>query len=569
MTRALPLSIVAAVVTALPAQTPFVDVTAASGIDFRHVNGAFGDKWMPETVGSGVALFDAENDGDLDVVLVQGMAWAGHEEAVDPALRTATMRLFLNRGDGTFVDATAGSGLAVSLYGFGAAPADFDDDGKVDLLVTAYGPNRLFRNIGGGRFEDVTETAGVGHPGWGTSAAWLDYDRDGDLDLYVANYVRWDPGQDIWCSLDGEHKSYCTPESYEGEPSVLYRNEGGGRFVDATRVARVFVPGGKSLGVTVADFDGDDWPDLAVANDTEPNFLFRNRGDGTFEESGMLTGMAFDANGRARAGMGIDTADLSNRGNLSLAIGNFSKEMIGLFERQDSGVFVDVAPRAGMGASSLPFLTFALFFFDYDLDGWQDLFAVNGHLEDRIAEVEASITYAQRPLLYRNRGDGTFVDIAAGSGEPLERAIVGRGAAYGDLDGDGDLDVVITTSRGPAYVWRNTARDGAEPPHLLRVQPVLASGAAAIGAKVRVRAGDRQQLQAVRSGSSYASQSEMVLTFGLGAGDAVDAVEITWPDGAKTALPPGDLAGAVDHQLRVSREGVQAATRLAVRGPGA
>ncbi len=479
------------------------------------------------------------------------------------ALREATMQLYRNRGDRTFENITAGSGLEVPLYGFGAAPADYDGDGDTDLLVTAYGANRLFQNAGDGMFVDVTETSGMGHPGWSTSAAWLDYDLDGDLDVYVANYVKWSPDNDIWCSLDGANKSYCTPESYEGEPSVLYRNEGDGTFADVSVEARVFVPGGKSLGVTVADFNADGRSDFAVSNDTEPNFLFENAGDGTFAEVGLLSGMAFDSAGRARAGMGIDTADLTNTGRLVLAIGNFSKEMIGLFEKGPGGLFVDIAGRAGVGRSSFPFLTFGLFFFDHDLDGWLDLFAVNGHLEDRIAEVEASISYEQRPLLYLNRGDGTLQEVGECTGDAMTRPIVGRGAAYADLDRDGDLDVVMTSNGGRAYLLLSTTRDHPDPPHLLRIRLRDASpNTAAIGAAVTVRAGDWQQVQLVRSGSSYASRSEPTLTFGLGARDWIDTVEIVWPDGERQRLEGATLAEAVDHELLIRRGGVETRLRL-------
>jgi hypothetical protein len=547
---------------------PFIDGTAAAGLDFRHVNGAFGGKWMPESLGSGVALFDADGDGWTDIFLVQGGPWEGHTEAVDVPLRSATMRLFRNRGDGTFEDVTIAAGLDVALYGFGAAPADYDGDGDLDLFVTAYGPNRMFRNEGGGRFTDVSDAVGLAHAGWGTSAAWLDYDRDGDLDLYLANYVHWSPDEDIWCSLDGTEKSYCTPESYVGEPSVLYRNEGDGTFIDVSREAGVFVPGGKSLGITVTDIDEDGWVDFVVANDTEPNFLFRNRQDGTFEEVGLLSGMAFDASGRARAGMGVDTADLNNRGQLSLAIGNFSKEMIGLFELQLGGVFIDAAARAGIGRSSLPFLTFSLFFFDYDLDGWLDLFATNGHLEERINEIEASITYEQRPLLYRNQGDGTLAEVGAAAQGPLSRPIVGRGAAYADLDRDGDLDVVVTTNNGPAYLFQNTTRDGGSVPHVVRFDLRMdGQNSRALGAVVEVWAGVWRQRQMVRSGSSYASQSEFVLTFGLGESQQLDGVRIRWPDGAVSEFDAAALAGTADHELHVyPTDGIVA--RILLQRPG-
>jgi hypothetical protein len=476
------------------------------------------------------------------------------------------MKLYRNERDGTFTDITADSGLAVKLYGTGAAPADYDNDGDTDVYVTAYGANHLFRNEGEGRFAEVGAEAGVDHPGWGTCAAWLDYDRDGDLDLYACNYLRWTPEVNLECTIDGETRSYCEPRAFAGEPSVLYRNDSG-RFTDVTRESRVYVAGGKSLGVSVADFDRDGWPDIAVANDTEPNFLFRNRQDGTFEEVGLVSGMSVDAAGVARAGMGIDTADVNNDGRFTIAIGNFSNEMIGMFEptSADSGVFVDVAPRNQIGRTSLLPLTFGLFFFDYNLDGMLDLLAINGHIFENIAKVEPRVTYEQPALLYRNGGNGTFEEVAAKVGGPVAAAIAGRGAAYADYDRDGDLDVVVTVKEGRAQLWQNRARDRASPPHVLRLRLSGTGGNRdAIGAEVTVEAGDWRQIQRVRSGSSYASQSELALTFGLGSRASVDAVTIRWPGGAKTALSATDLEGAVDQELHVV-EGRGIAERVALR----
>jgi hypothetical protein len=542
----------------------FVDATAAAGIDFVHVSGAFGDKWFPETNGTGVSFFDADGDGWQDLLFVQGMPWPGHEEAVPAGRRDATMKLYRNTTDGRFTDITEAAGLDVQMYGVAAAPADFDNDGDADVYVTAYGRNRLFRNEGG-RFVDVTERAGVGHPGWSTCAAWIDYDRDGDLDLYVCNYLRWSPGIHLYCSIDGTSRSYCNPKAFEGEPSVLYRNDGDGRFTDVTREAGVWAAGGKSLGVVVADFNGDGWPDLAVANDTEPNYLFENQHDGTFREVGMVAGMAVDSAGMARAGMGIDTADYRNDDRLTIAIGNFSNEMIGLFEPTANGVFVDVAGRSQLGRSSFLPLTFALFFFDYDLNGWLDLLAINGHIYEQVQEVEPNNSYEQLPLLYRNEGDGRFTDVAAEVGGPLAVKIAGRGGAYADYDRDGDLDVAVTTKEGPGYLWRNTRRDGDDPPHVLRLRlRGTASNRDAIGAAVTVSSGDWRQTQLVRSGSSYASQSELALTFGLGERDAVDAIEIRWPLGEVTRLEGEALAGAADHELTVI-EGTGVVDRLPLR----
>ncbi|MFQ5743846.1 MAG: CRTAC1 family protein [Acidobacteriota bacterium] len=546
----------------------FVDGTEAAGIDFKHVSGAFGMKWMPETNGSGVAFFDADGDGWTDLLFVQGTVWEGHEDAVPPADRQATMRLYRNRRDGSFEDVTERSGLAVTMYGFGAAPADFDNDGDTDLYVTAYGPNRLFRNDGGGVFQDVTDEAGVGHPGWGSCAAWFDYDGDSDLDLYACNYLRWQASTNLYCSINGVTRDYCNPQAYPGEPSVLYRNESDGTFVDVTREAGVHAPGDKALGVTVADFNGDGWPDLAVANDSEPNFLFENQRDGTFDEVGMISGMAVDGAGLPRSGMGIDVADYRNDGRLSIAIGNFSSQMIGLFEPTDGGLFVDVAPRSQLGRTSFSLLTFGLFFFDYNLDGWLDLLAINGHIFSPMSLLEPNITYEEQALLYRNEGDGRLVDVAEEIGGPLPVPIAGRGAAYADFDRDGDLDVAVTTKEGPAYLWVNRLRDGKSPPHVLRLQLIgSTSNRDAIGAVVTVRTSDWQQVQTVKSGSSYVSQSEYILTFGFGQQNAVEAIDIRWPSGATTVLEGNRVAGLVDHQV-VILEGEGIIEKQELRGPG-
>jgi hypothetical protein len=553
-------------VSQVPDAGILVDVTDAAGIDFTHISGAFGAKWLPETNGSGASFFDADGDGWDDLLLVQATTWPGHADAVPAELRDATMKLYRNGGDGTFTDVTAESGLAVKMYGTGAAPADYDNDGDTDVYVTGYGANKLFRNDGAGRFEEIAATAGVDHSGWGTCAAWFDYDRDGDLDLYACNYLRWTPEDDFECTIDGETRSYCEPRAFAGEPSVLYRNDGD-RFTDVTRDAGVFVAGGKSLGVTTADFNRDGWPDLAVANDTEPNFLFENRQDGTFAEVGLVSGMAVDAAGVARAGMGIDVADYRNDGSLAIAIGNFSNEMIGLFAPPTAdvtGVFVDVAPRSQVGRTSLLALTFGLFFFDYNLDGNQDLLAVNGHIFENIETVEPRVSYEQPTLLYRNDGDGNFTEVASEVGPPVSTPIAGRGAAYADYDRDGDLDVVVTVKEGRAQLWQNRARDRAGAPHVLRLRLTgAASGIGgvsatrppsnrdAIGAEATVAAGDWRQTQRVTSGASYASQSELPLTFGLGARATVDAVTIQWADGGETVLSRQDLDGAVDHELHV------------------
>ena len=517
--------------TAAPAAAPtrveFVDVTAAAGIGFVHVSGAAGEKYLPETLGSGALFLDVDGDGWQDVFFVNSTPWQGGGEAF-PAL-------YRNDGDGTFTDITAGSGLRVALYGLGAAAADYDNDGHADLYVTALGTNRLFRGRGDGTFEDVTAPAGVGDERFSTSALWFDYDADGALDLFVANYVEWTPETDIFCTLDGEEKSYCTPESYPGQRPTLYRNRGDGTFQDVTVAAGLDVPSSKALGVAMLDYDADGWMDFFVANDTEPDQLFRNRGDGTFEDVGLVAGVAFSEGGVARAGMGVDAADYDGSGRPSLVVGNFSNEMIALFHNEGGGLFIDEAPRSEVGSTSLLTLAFACFFFDYDLDGRPDIFAANGHVADDIERVQARVTYAQPPHLFRNLGGGRFEEAVPSVGPALALPMVARGAAYADYDRDGDLDLLVTINNGPARLLRN---DGGSANNVLRVRTVgVASNRDGVGARVDVTlpAGG-SSWQRVKTGSSYASQSELPLTFGLGRADAVDAVRVTWPSGQVDSL---------------------------------
>jgi hypothetical protein len=521
----------AATIAAAPPAVSFVDVSAQAGLTFVHNNGAFGKKYLPETMGSGALFLDIDGDGWQDIVLVNSRNWPGRQG------RQSTAALFRNGRNGTFTDITRGSGLDVELYGIGGTAADYDNDGRVDVYLTALDGNRLFRNLGGGKFLDVTKQAGVGDGGFSTSALWFDYDVDGRVDLFVAHYVMWSQAADLFCSLDGKSKSYCTPESYKGQSPSLYRNRGNGTFEDVTRKAGVHDTSSKGLGVAMLDFDGDSRMDLFVANDSEPNRLYRNRGNGTFEDNATLSGVAFSETGVARAGMGVDAADFDGSGRPSLIVGNFSNEMMALFHNEGNGLFIDDAPKSTVGRSTLLSLTFGCFFFDYDLDGAADIFAANGHVNDDIANVQPRITYAERPHLFHNAGRKQFEDASALSGPALQRAIVARGAAYADYDGDGDLDILLNVNNGPARLFRN---DGGNRNNVLRVQTAgTSSNRDGIGARVEVSLrGGARQWQIVKTGSSYASQSELPLTFGLGQATAVDAVRVLWPNGRTDSTGP-------------------------------
>ena len=531
-----------------PAKTPpvrFTDVTRQAGISFVHQSGAFGRKYLPETMGSGVAFLDYDGDGRQDLYFVNSSEWPGHRK------KESLPALYRNKGDGTFEDVTRQAGLAVESYGIGVAAADYDNDGRVDLFVNALGADLLFHNRGDGTFEDVTARAGVSDPAFGSSATWLDFDRDGWLDLFTCNYVQWSESTDIFCTLDGVNKSYCTPESYRGATNRLFRNRGDGTFEDVSRRAGVLNPSGKSLGVVAFDYDEDGWPDLAVANDTQPNYLYHNQRDGTFEEIGASAGIGFGEDGKARGAMGIDAADYDGSGRESLLIGNFTNEMLALYRNTGQGIFLDEAPVSGIGQPSLLTLAFGCFFFDYDLDSRQDIFVANGHVETDIARVQPSVTYAEPSHLFRNLGEGRFELVTRESGEALGVPRVGRGAAYADFDGDGDLDVAMTTNNGAAVLLRNDGETGND---WIRIR--LSGGASnrdAIGARVTLKAGPLTETRTLRSSASYASQSERVLTFGLGprrgggAGDAVVEVEVVWPDGKAQRFP--SLAPGKLHQL--------------------
>jgi enediyne biosynthesis protein E4 len=443
--------------------------------------------------------------------------------------RHTTAALYRNRHDGTFEDITKGSGLDFEAYSLGVAIGDYDNDGLDDVYITALDGDHLFHNEGGGHFRDVTAAAGIHNASFGTSAAWLDYDLDGKLDLFVANYVQWSRDKDLWCSMDGATKSYCTPESYKGTSSKLYRNLGGGKFADVTEQAGLGDPNSKSLGVAAFDYDGDGWTDLFVANDTQPNKLYHNLKNGRFKEVGLAAGIAFGEDGVARAAMGVDAADYDRSGRPHLLVGNFANQMLSLYHNEGNGLFVDEAPRSAVGRASLLKLTFGLFFFDYDLDGYPDILTANGHLDEEIERVQPKVRYRQTPLLLHNRGGGMFEEVDA-----FPTPMVARGMAYGDYDRDGDLDVLIATNNGPAYLYRN---EGGNRNHWLSVKlQGTRANRDGIGAVVRVTSMSGTQWQAVHSGSSYCSASDLALTFGLGRDTKATRIEIDWPGGGRQTL---------------------------------
>ncbi|HKD73411.1 MAG TPA: CRTAC1 family protein [Candidatus Acidoferrum sp.] len=510
----------------------FRDITQRAGIHFLHNNGAFGKKYLPETMGPGVAFIDYDNDGWPDIFLVNGTDWPGQ-----PA-KHSTPKLYHNNHDGTFTEVTHKAGVDIEIFGMGVAVGDYDNDGYDDLFITAMGQSRLLHNNGNGTFSDVTQKARLlGPKEFSTSAAWVDYDKDGKLDLVVANYVEWTLDGDLYCTLDGKSKSYCTPESYKGTAVRLWHNRGDGTFEDVTKKAGLGDKTSKTLGIALLDYDNDGWPDLLFSNDTQPNKLYRNNANGTFTEKAVVAGVAFSEDGVARAGMGVDAVDYDRSGATSLLITNFSNQMLSLYHNEGRGLFVDEAPRSEIGRASLLTLGFGCFFFDYDLDGWPDILIANGHIDSDIQRVQPNVKYAMPPHLFRNMEKGDFVEVTKSLGSAFAAPRVGRGAAYADIGNRGRLDLLLSTNGGPVYLFENEASGTAATSRSLRLKLVgTVSNRDGIGAVVKVTAGSDWQSQMLRSGSSYLSASELVLTYGLAQHDRADSVEIRWPSGRVETL---------------------------------
>jgi hypothetical protein len=535
----------------------FTDVTAQAGIHFLHNSGAFGKKYLPETMGSGVCIIDYDGDGWQDIFFVNSRNWPGHGSG------NSYPALYHNNHDGTFTDVTKEAGLATELYGLGCAVGDYNNDGHDDIYVTALDGNHLFRNLGNGKFADVTAKAGVRDTGFSTGAVWFDYDNDGKLDLFVSHYVDWSIATDQTCSLDTKNKSYCTPELYKGQSGTLFHNKGNGIFEDVTKKAGLYDPTSKALGIALIDFDNDGWIDLFVANDTQPNKLYRNNHNGTFTDIAVESGVAYSDAGKRRAGMGADAADYDLSGRESLVIGNFTNESLSLYHNDGSGLFSDNSLISGIASPSANSLTFGTLFFDYDLDGLPDILAVNGHVADDISVVQPTIHYAEPPLLFHNIGNGKFEEVTAKVGPALRQPIVGRGAAYIDFDNDGDLDLVLTINNGSARLLRNGNGNQND---MLRIRTIgTRSNRDGIGARITVTTNAGLHLfKMVRSGSSYLSQSELPVTFGLGRPSANKLVnlEIVWPSGNKESardIQPNQFVTLQEGKGIVSQQPIQLA----------
>ncbi len=528
-----------------PPSVQFIDVTAKAGIDFTHFNGARGSKFMPETMGSGCAFIDYDKDGRLDILLVNGTTFSRDEIRAAP-----TMHLYRNLDGVHFKDVTVEVGLNVSMYGMGVAVGDFDNDGFDDIYITGVGSSKLFHNIvgkdGSRRFEDITKSAGVESPGWATSATWIDYDRDGKLDLFVCHYVKWSEKTDQYFSIDSVHKSYSTPQQYEGESCRLYHNDGNGKFTDVSKKSGIFNPKCKALGVTICDFDQDGWPDLIVANDTVANFLFHNEGNGTFKEVAIETGIGIAETGKAKAGMGIDIADEMHSGHESIVISNFAGEQLTLFRWVEGGQYLDTAARSGIGNASQLYLGFGVLFLDYDGDGWSDILVANGHIQEDALNRQTGVRYKEPSLLFRNLGAGRYSEVTGTVGKALGTESVGRGAAWGDFDNDGHPDILITSNAGGVRLLKNVNNTGN---HWLRIElQGKKSNRNGIGARVRVKNGTEMQTAIVRGSCSYLSSSDRRLLFGLGSATTIDTIEIQWPGGDVQTIN----GAACDHTIHIT-----------------
>ena len=516
----------------------FADVTQEAGIRFKHYSGATGKKYMPETVGSGVAFLDYNQDGKLDLFFVNSTDWAS------PNAKPHYPALYRNDGNGKFTDVTQAAGLKQNDYGMGATVGDYNNDGFPDIYLTNIGVNRLYRNNGNGTFTDVAKTAGVQgiaiEPGgvrwkWSSSAAWCDINKDGIPDLFVCNYVRWTPQTDVYCTVrGGNKKSYCAPNNFEGTPAILYLGRKDGTFEDASAKMGIAQHTGKGFGVIADDFNGDGWTDLAVTNDTSPNFLYLNQAGKGFKEVGVENGFAYPDSGQPKAGMGIDLADFEGNGKPGLLTGNFAREALSLYVNDGTGMLHDDSYPRGVAQPSLMFLTFGLFFFDADLDGWADIFTANGHIDDFVQESDAMITYQERSLLFRNLGKGKFVEVGAKSGAAITRKVVGRGCAWGDFDGDGDPDIALISNNEGGFLFRNNLAHGKGWLGIqLRGTKSTRDG---WGARVRVTAGGRTQTLHKYGGGSFVSTNQSALLVGLNGAEMIEKLEIDWLSGETTRL---------------------------------
>ena len=529
-------------------ETPvrFVDIAGESGLAFRHTNGATPHKYFPETAGGGGMFWDFDDDGLLDIYLVNS-GWVVDEDREEPVFNA----LFHNTGPGILAETAARAGVDDDGYGMGCAAGDYDNDGDADLFVTNYGPNSFFRNDGASgpsgqvSFAEVSQRLEVADGRWGTGSAFADYDRDGDLDLYVANYVDYVPKRDVGASVPnlpaqdlasyhGDIPAYPHPGAFRGSADILYRNDGDPGFRDVTRDAGVYNQNGKGLGVVFGDCNGDGWPDLYVANDLVRNFLFVNNGDGSFEEVALRAGTSFGQDGKVEAGMGADLGDYDNDGDLDITVTNFQKEPNSLYRNEGNGFFANETFASGIGLISLPPLGFGTGFFDFDNDGLLDLFVANGHVLDNVELFDRSTTYPQANQLLRNLGPGrygkfTFADVTAASGPGMQLVQPSRGSSSGDFDNDGDVDLLVVNLGGPAVLLRN---DGGNRGNWLAIEAEgVASNRDGIGARIRVVSGGLVQTREVRGSRSYLSQSDLRVHFGLGERTLVDSIHISWPAG--------------------------------------